>query len=80
MKKEVGSTDELRAEYDLSELLKDGVGGKHEERYNERTNLVLLSPDVAAVFRDGESVNETLRLVIQSGRIPQRDRQQVAKP
>jgi hypothetical protein len=78
MKKKAGSTDELRAEYDLSELLKGGVRGKYADRYREGTNLVLLSPDVAAVFRDEESVNEALRLVMQLARIPQPDQQEVA--
>ncbi|MGB0389404.1 MAG: hypothetical protein ACPGWR_31660 [Ardenticatenaceae bacterium] len=30
--------DELRAEYDLSELLKGGVRGKYVDRYNAATN------------------------------------------
>ena len=42
--------DELRPEYDLGELLKDGVRGKFVERYRAGTNLVLLEPDVAKAF------------------------------
>ena len=38
--------DELRPEYDLSQL-KGGVRGKHASNYKEGTNLILLSPDVA---------------------------------
>jgi len=34
--------DELRPEYDLKELLKEGVRGKYVERYRAGTNLVLL--------------------------------------
>jgi hypothetical protein len=50
---------ELRPEYDLHELLKDGVRGKHAERYRAGTNLVLLAPDVAkALANDVEAVNE----------------------
>lgn len=49
--------DEMRAEYDFSE----GVRGKYVRRYREGTNLVLLEPDVARVFRDSESVNVALR-------------------
>ena len=60
-----GMDDELRPEYDLSEVLKDGVRGKYAERYEEGTNLVLLAPDVAAVFPDEKAVNDALRLVIQ---------------
>jgi hypothetical protein len=55
--------DELRAEYDLSQL-EGGVRGKYVERYNEGTNLVLLAPDVAEVFPTDEAVNEALRLLI----------------
>jgi len=44
-----GMNDELRPEYDLSKLLKDGVRGKYVERYNAGTNLVLLAPDVAYI-------------------------------
>lgn len=55
--------DELRPEYDLSEL-KGGIKGKYAKRYQEGTNLILLAPDVAEVFKDQESVNEALRLLI----------------
>ena len=55
--------DELRPEYDLSQL-KGGVRGKYASKYKERTNLILLSPDVAEVFKDNESVNEALRLLM----------------
>lgn len=55
--------DELRPEYDLSQL-KGGVRGKYAERYKEGTNLILLASDVAEVFKDNESVNEALRLLI----------------
>jgi len=50
---------ELRPEYDLHELLKDGVRGKYAARYRAGTNLVLLAPDVAkALANDVEAVNE----------------------
>jgi len=69
--------DELRSEYDLPELLKGGVRGKYASRYREGTNLVLLAPDVAAVFPDAEAVNEALRLVMQLAQIPRTDRHAV---
>src|SRR4051812_5544426 len=56
-------TDELRPEYDLSQL-KGRVRGKYAERYQEGTNLVLLAPDVAEAFPDADSVNEALRFLI----------------
>jgi hypothetical protein len=55
--------DELRPEYDFSQL-KGRVRGKYAERYREGTNLVLLDPDVAAAFPDAKAVNEALRLLI----------------
>jgi hypothetical protein len=74
MKRRTGMDDELRPEYDLSELLKEGVRGKYATRYREGTNLVLLAPDVAAVFPDEKAVNDALRLVIQLTQIPQTNR------
>lgn len=55
--------DELRHEYDLSQL-KGRVRGKYVERYRAGTNLVLLEPDVAAAFPDAKAVNEALRMLI----------------
>ena len=58
--------DELRPQYDLRRLLKGGVRGKYYKQYMEGTNLVVLDPDVAAVFRDSESVNQALRVLIKA--------------
>lgn len=55
--------DELRAEYDLSQL-QGGVKGKYAKRYTEGTNLVLLAPDVAEAFPSDEAVNEALRVLM----------------
>jgi len=60
-------TDDLRDEYDLSQL-DDCTKGKYAQRYREGTNLVHLEPDVAEVFRDDESVNEALRSLIDIAR------------
>lgn len=54
--------DEMRPEYDL----RGGVRGKYYKQYKEGTNVVLLEPDVAAVFRDSESVNQALRVLIKA--------------
>lgn len=62
--------DDLRPEYDLSQLLKDGVRGKYADRYQAGTNLVLLDPDVAQAFPNEEAVNEALRLVMRIARLP----------
>ena len=55
--------DELRPEYDLTKL-KGGVRGKYAQRVKAGTNLVLLSPDVAAYFPDEQSVNTALRSLV----------------
>jgi len=54
----------MRPEYDL----RGGIRGKYYERYREGTNVVLLDPDVAAVFHDSQSVNKALRGLIDEAR------------
>ena len=49
--------EDMKPEYDFSK----GVRGITAARYREGTNLVLLDPDVAAVFPDADAVNEALR-------------------
>ena len=56
--------NEMRPEYDI----RGGVRGKYYERYSQGTNVVLLEPDVAAVFHDAESVNRALRMLIDVAR------------
>lgn len=51
-------------EYDFSK----GVRGKYVKRYAAGTNVVVLSPDVAEVFPDSESVNEALRVLLKIAR------------
>lgn len=80
-KRKSRAADELRPEYDLRELLKNGVRGKYAAQYRAGTNLVLLAPDVAKAFsNNAEAVNETLRLVIQLTKVPRGKKQQLAKP
>jgi len=57
------TVDELRPEYDLSQL-KGGVRGKYAKRFRDGTNLVLLTPDVARYFPDEDSVNAALRSLV----------------
>lgn len=52
--------EDMREEYKREDLGK-GIRGKYYDEYKKGTNLVLLSPDVAAVFPDDASVNEALR-------------------
>jgi len=62
MENDRAGEDEMRPEYDL----RGGVRGKYYKQYSEGTNVVLLDPDVAAVFRDSASVNEALRVLIKA--------------
>lgn len=52
--------EEMRKEYKKEDLGK-GIKGKYFQEYKKGTNLVLLSPDVAKVFPNDDSVNEALR-------------------
>ena len=54
--------DELRPEYDLSQL-GPGVRGKYYQKASAGTNLVLLDPDVAMAFPTPEAVNNALRML-----------------
>ncbi len=47
-------------EYDFTHT----VRGKYYERYQQGTNVVLVDPDVAQVFRDSRAVNDALRLLV----------------
>jgi len=58
----LSEADEMRPEYDL----RGAVRGKYYQQYKEGTNVVLLDSDVAAVFRDSESVNQALRVLIKA--------------
>lgn len=53
--------DDMRTEYDFSE----GERGKYAKRYANRTNLVLLDPDVASAFSDSTAVNRALRALLE---------------
>ncbi len=78
-KSKVDKTDDLRPEYDLRELLKDGVQGKYADRFQEGTNLVLLDSDVAEAFPNDEAVNEALRLVIKLTKLPKSEKKKAHK-
>jgi hypothetical protein len=51
-------------EYDFSK----GVRGKYARRYAEGSNVVVLAPDLAAVFPDSASVNQALRALVKVAR------------
>jgi len=46
-------------EYDFSK----GIRGKYVKRLAAGSNIVVLTPDVAEVFPDSDSVNEALRIL-----------------
>lgn len=48
---------DLLDEYDFS----NGIRGKYVKRLAAGSNIVVLSPDVAEIFPDSDSVNEALR-------------------
>jgi len=52
--------DDLLPEYGFS----NAVRGKYYQRYQQGTNVILLDPDVAQAFKDSESVNRALRLLL----------------
>ncbi len=53
--------DEMRSEYDFS----GGVRGRHYQNYQQGTNIVFLEPDIAKAFKDSESVNHALRMLLE---------------
>ena len=57
--------DTMRTEYDFSEA----VTGTHYRAYDRGTNVVLLDPDVAAIFKDSEAVNSALRTLARGAEV-----------
>jgi hypothetical protein len=51
----------MRKEYDFSK----GTRGKYAAKYKAGTNIVLLDPDVAKVFKTPRAVNQALRSLTQ---------------
>lgn len=52
----------MKQEYDFSK----GVRGKYFKRYQAGSNVVVLDPEIAKIFKDSESVNDALRSLIQA--------------
>jgi hypothetical protein len=69
------SKDDMRPEYDFA----GGVRGKFYKEYMRGTNVVLLDPDVAAVFPDAETVNNALRSLAQLAKRQVKSRARKAK-
>lgn len=49
----------MQSNYDFSK----GKRGKYARQYATGTNLVVLAPDVAKIYKDADTVNETLRAI-----------------
>jgi hypothetical protein len=60
MKKVKSATNELRPEYKRSDF-KKVERGKYYERVKASSNVVVLDPEVAAVFPNSAAVNKALR-------------------
>ena len=59
MKKPAKSTtDDLRPEYDMTELLEGGEVGKHANHYQASSNLVLIDPEIRGQFRSSKDLND----------------------
>jgi hypothetical protein len=58
-----GLDDDLLPEYDLRKL-KGGLRGKYYRQAVAGTNLVLIEPELAEVFRNSRAVNRALRLLV----------------
>ena len=69
MKKESpAELNDLRPEYDLSQLKKRGVRGKYFRRASAGTNLVLIEPDLASLFPNAQAVNRALRVLAEAAK------------
>ena len=57
--------DELRAEYKRSDFPEGLVRGKYAKRLRESSNIVVLRPEVAQAFPNGDAVNNALLSLIE---------------
>ena len=57
MNKPMENNPDLLEEYDFS----NAEIGKYAKRYADGTNLVMLDPDIASVFKTAEAMNKVLR-------------------
>jgi hypothetical protein len=62
------SRREPRAEYKRSDFAGQLVRGKYAQRLRESSNIVVLKPEVAAVFPNEEAVNRALLSLMEIAR------------
>ncbi len=67
MKKNKTQADELRSEYKRSDF-KMMERGKYYQRVKKNSNVIILDPDVAAVFPNSVAVNKALQSLIEVGK------------
>ena len=60
--------DDLRPEYKLSDFKGKGVRGKYYRRVTEKSNVVVIDPDVSDAFPNAAAVNEALRSMLRPKR------------
>ena len=60
------ANDEMRSEYDFAAM--KGVRARSLKRLRERTNIVVLKPEVAEAFPNEQAVNQALRGVLDTAR------------
>jgi hypothetical protein len=58
---EIEQDPDMLDDYDFSR----GVRGKYVERFAQGSNVMVLSPDIAEIFPDSESVNQALRMLVE---------------
>jgi hypothetical protein len=58
----VGDVSDMQDHYSF----KGGQRGRYAHLFPETPHLVVLSPDMAAVFPDSDSVNEALRILVKA--------------
>jgi hypothetical protein len=63
MKKAKSSSDELRPQYRRSDF-KKLERGKYAERVKTSSNVVVLAPELAAVFQNSAAVNKALQSLV----------------
>ncbi len=78
-RKPVPHSDDLRREYRFD--YSKAVRGKYYRRLiQERANVAVLEPDVAAAFRDSAAVNDALRSLLQVTEATQRLTRRSSRP
>lgn len=64
MKRAKATSNELRAEYKRSDF-KNLERGKYYERIKASSNIVVLDPEIAAVFPNSAAVNKALHSLVE---------------